>query len=131
MKEETVKKLENFINKRIVYVDKINDYNGITSTLPKDYKEFLNMYNGGNGSIGENAYLQLWTFEDIVELNKDYEVAEFLSGIVLIGSDGGDIAYGINEKGKYIEVPFIGMQDNEVQEIAINFDEFIEYIYSK
>lgn len=73
------------------------NHNGIISIFPADYKEFLDMYNGGSGSVGENSYLQIWAFEDIDELNKDYEVVEFLSKIVLIGSDGGDTAYGINQ----------------------------------
>lgn len=131
MKAETFKKLDGFINKQNKDVDKKNEYSGITSIFPVDYKEFLNMYNGGNGSVGENSYLQLWAFEDIDELNKDYEVAEFLSDIVLIGSDGGDTAYGINQKGKFVEVPFIGMDDEEVKDVAVSFDDFIEYIYNK
>lgn len=131
MKAETIKKLDGFINKQIIDVYKKNEYNGITSIFPADYKEFLNMYNGGKGSVGENSYLQLWALEDIVELNKDYEVAEILSDIVLIGSDGGDTAYGINQKGKYVEVPFIGMDDEEIKEVAVSFDDFIECIFNK
>jgi hypothetical protein len=131
MKAETFKMLENVINKQNKDLDKICEYIGITAIFPEDYTEFLNMYNGGNGSIGENSYLQLWSFEDIAELNEDYAVGEFLTSIVLIGSDGGDTAYGINKNRKYIEVPFIGMDDDEVQEIASDFDEFIEFLYNK
>lgn len=131
MKAETIEKLDNFFNKHIIDVDKNKEYSGITSIFPADYKEFLNMYNGGNGSVGENSYLELWAFEDIDELNKDYEVAEFLSDIVLVGSDGGDTAYGINQKGEFVEVPFIGMDNEEVKEVAVSFDDFIEYIYNK
>lgn len=131
MRAETVKVLDNLFEKQDVNQDKANTNNGVIAKLLDEYKEFLGMYNGGNGSIGEYSYVQLWTFEDIVELNRNYEVDEFLSGIVLIGSDGGDTAYGINEFGKYIEVPFIGMDNDEVQEIASNFDEFIEYLFNK
>ncbi|OYP44792.1 hypothetical protein CG709_04020, partial [Lachnotalea glycerini] len=92
---------------------------------------FLLPYNGGEGNIGENTYLHLWNFEDIEELNDDYGSAEFLTDIILIGSDGGDAAYGINSKGKYIEVPFIGMDDDEVNVIAGDFDGFIEYLNNK
>ena len=38
-------------------------------------------------------------------LNNDYETQEFLNNIILIGSDGGDMAYGIDISGKYVEVP--------------------------
>lgn len=40
------------------------------------------------------------------------------------------MAYGINLEGKYVQVPFIGMDDDEVEIIASDFDEFISYLYS-
>lgn len=43
---------------------------------------------------------------------------EFLHNIILIGSDGGDTAYGIDASGRYIEMPFIGMADEEAVVIA-------------
>ena len=60
-----------------------------------------------------------------------YETHDFLSDVILIGSDGGDMAYGIDINGKYIEVPFIGMDDEEIKVIGNNFDDFINYIWSK
>lgn len=49
----------------------------------------------------------------------------------LIGSDGGDTSYGIDIKGRYIEVTFIGMDDKVVEVVANDFDGFIDYIWSK
>ena len=54
-----------------------------------------------------------------------------MSNVLLIGSDGGDTAYGIDINGKYIEVPFIGMDDEEVKIVADDFDGFIGYVWSK
>ena len=76
----------------------------------------------GEGMVGENNYLLLWEKNEIEELNDDYETQEFLNNIILIGSDGGDMAYGIDISGKYIKVPFIGMDDEEVKIIAEDFD---------
>lgn len=56
---------------------------------------------------------------------------EFLHNIILIGSDGGDTAYGIDASGRYIEMPFIGMADEEAVVIAEDFDGFIKYVWSK
>lgn len=95
------------------------------------FKDFLSQSIYGEGMVGENSYLMLWNGNDICELNDDYEVNEFLTNIMLIGSDGGDTAYGINERGEYIEVPFIGMDDEEVKLIGKNFDEFIDYLWNK
>lgn len=81
--------------------------------------------------IGEKNYLLIWNKSEIEELNNDYETQEFLSNILLIGSDGEDMAYGIDDQGRYIEVPFIGMDDREVKIIAKDFDEFIKYLWDK
>lgn len=130
MRSATIKLLKNLIDTTNVELNSY-DYTGMTCLLSNDYRDFLNQYNGGEGNIGENTYLHLWNFEDIEELNDDYGSSDFLTDVILIGSDGGDTAYGINSKGKYIEVPFIGMDDDEVNVIAGDFDGFIEYLNNK
>ncbi|WP_324822885.1 SMI1/KNR4 family protein [Sinanaerobacter sp. ZZT-01] len=130
MKSDTIKSLRDSFNLTEVELN-IPEYAGLSCFLCKDYIDFLNQYNGGVGNIGENSYLHLWKFEDIEERNKEYGSAEFLTDIILIGSDGGDTAYGINGEGKYIEVPFIGMDDDAVHVIADEFDRFIEYLNKK
>ena len=123
MNKETIEKLKEFD------IRKSEDFE-----LSEKYKVFYKFFEqtiSGEGMVGENNYLMLWNKDDIEELNNDYEVQEFLTDIILIGSDGGDMAYGINVDGKYIEVPFIGMDDDEVIIIAENFDEFIDYVYNK
>ncbi len=39
-------------------------------------------------------------------------------------------AYGINEEGQFFSVPFIGMDDDEVEIMGIDFEEFIEKLFS-
>lgn len=95
----------------------------------KMFEPFVNACLCGEGMIGEDAYLILWNKKDIEELNNDYEVKEFLTNCILIGSDGADTAYGINEKGQYIAVPFIGMDDSEIEIIGQNFEQFISSLY--
>lgn len=117
--------------KKSAISDRIYNFIGITNSFPDDYKEFLCFFNGGNGNISENSYLHLWEYEKIEEFNNDYEAPEFLTDITLIGSDGGDIAYGINKKGQFIEVPFIGMNDDEVNVIGNSFMDFLSYLIRK
>ena len=62
-------------------------------------------------------------------LLKQYQ--EFLSNIMFIGSDGRDTAYEIDINGRFIEVPFIRMDDSEVKIIAYDFDGFINYVWNK
>lgn len=128
MNDELRSLLENAF-KKVALDDKTYDFVGMSSLFPSDYKEFLWMFNGGHGSIGDNSYLQLWERDKIEEFNNDYEAPEYLNNIVLIGSDGGDTAYGINKNGQFIEVPFIGMDDDEVNIISNSFADFINYLY--
>lgn len=92
------------------------------------FEPFIEEMISGEGMVGEESYLILWAKNELEQLNQDYEVDEYLHDILLIGSDGGDMAYGINAQGEYVEVPFIGM-DDEVEVVAGNFDEFISYLW--
>ncbi|MFR2243924.1 MAG: SMI1/KNR4 family protein [Anaerobutyricum soehngenii] len=46
--------------------------------LPDDYKEFMLWSNGGEGNIG-SQYLSLWKIEDLMQLNKEYQIQKYLS----------------------------------------------------
>jgi hypothetical protein len=56
--------------------------------LPADYVQFLQQMNGGEGSLGGNAYVALWRVEELDEKNAGYEVAESAPGLFLFGSNG-------------------------------------------
>ena len=103
----------------------------VISEKYKRFEDYLKLTVSGEGIIGDNNYLMLWGKSEIEELNNDYETQEFLSNVILIGSDGGDVAYGIDVNGQFIEVPFIGMDDEEINIIANDFDDFINYVYKK
>ena len=94
------------------------------------FVQFVNSYSSGEGMIGENSYLLLWEKEDIEELNDIYEVNEFMSDRILIGSDGGDTAYGIDIMGRFFSVPFIGMSNEEMCYLGTTFCEFLENLYN-
>lgn len=94
----------------------------------QDYIKYLKKYGGGCGPIGKNAYLSLWTYHDINELNEGYGILEYLSDFVAIGSDGGDTAYGINSKNEYCQVSFTDLEESEIKIIADSFENFVEYL---
>lgn len=123
------------MNKETIHMlDKFNLSSNEDLQLSERYKVFENFLKqtvSGEGMVGDNNYLLLWEKKEIEELNNDYETQEFLSDVLLIGSDGGDIAYGIDVNGRYIEVPFIGMADEEVKIIADDFDSFVKYVWNK
>ena len=117
------------LREKLIEFNEINSNDSFSSNKYKKFEKYVNECICGEGSIGENSYLILWEKSDIEELNDDYEVNEFLTNSILIGSDGGDIAYGINEEGKFFLVPFIGMDDDEVEILGNNFEEFIEKLF--
>lgn len=123
MTKETIQKLTQF---NLFKEEQLN-----FSERYKEFEQYLRQTITGEGMVGENSYLLLWGKNEIEELNTDYETQEFLSDIILIGSDGGDMAYGIDIMGRYIEVPFIGMDNDEVKIIAYDFDGFIDYVWNK
>jgi hypothetical protein len=99
---------------------------GLAKSLPEGYMAFLERTNGGDGFIGER-YVHLWRAEDLVEVNRAYNTAEFFPGFFLIGSDGGGEAYAfdVSENDPTVfEVPFIGTP-SDARAIASSFDSFV------
>lgn len=99
--------------------------------FPGSYTKFLLGSNGGEGSVGE-LYLVLWRIEDLYELNDAYGVNEFAPGLVIIGSDGGDTAYCLDNRNKlntFVSVPFVGMALDAIQHCGNNLFEFIKYLH--
>lgn len=99
--------------------------------LPAQYADFLMQSNGGEGAVG-NAYLVLWSLEELEGLNQLYEVSRFAPGLFLIGSDGGDTGYGLDvrlDPPPVIEVPLIGLSLSTTKKIASTFHGFLEYLY--
>lgn len=96
--------------------------------LPSDFREFLGYCNGGEGFVGPHSYLVLWPVEELQRFNHDYEVADYLDDVLLIGSSGGGEAYGFQTSvapWRVIQVPFIGMEPKLVDVVAPNFSEFV------
>ena len=96
--------------------------------LPQDYTAFLRQSNGGEGLIGPNSYLILWSVEELVSLNEAYQVNEYAPGLLLFGSDGGGDAYAFNTKecNHIVRVPFVGMDVSAVEQLADDFGGFLE-----
>lgn len=69
--------------------------------------------------------------DDLQSLNDGYHVNEFAPGIVMVGSDGGDIAYAFDTRHNpvsFCRVPFIGMDLSEVEPLGMSFLEFLRLL---
>lgn len=99
--------------------------------LPDGYARFLQQTNGGEGFVG-NAYLILWRVEELLEMNKAYQVAEYAPGLFLFGSDGGGEAFAFDTRSDakpIVTIPFVGMELKLARPVASNFKAFLEELF--
>lgn len=95
--------------------------------LPADYVRFLAFANGGEGFLGED-YLMLWPVEDLVSLNRGYEVETYAPGLLLFGSNGGGEAFAFDRRRTgppIVMVPFVPLELDKVEDAAPAFQEFL------
>ena len=93
--------------------------------LPEDYKEFLQFTNGIEGDTTDN-YFVLWSAEELVELNQAYNVKEFVSNIIIIGSDGAEDAFAFDTTNmSIVKLPFIGMGNIANEKLSDTFEDFL------
>lgn len=112
-------------------IDKLQEL--LDCELPKDYINFILSSNGGEGWIGENSYLMLWRLEDILELNSKYNAFELVPGLLIFGSNGGIDAYAFDTRIEgipIVNIPFIGMNLNEINYLGDTFEKFLENLYN-
>nr|WP_319998200.1 hypothetical protein [uncultured Draconibacterium sp.] len=78
-------------------------------------------------SEDKNLEFEIWSIDDIDNLNKSYEVDEFIPGYYGIGSNGGDEMLTIElNSGIVFSIPFIPMDSSERIEIAKSIYELIK-----
>ncbi|MBR7007730.1 MAG: SMI1/KNR4 family protein [Ruminococcus sp.] len=94
--------------------------------LPKDYLEFMHKHNGGEGPVGENAYLQLTALEELEQFNEDYGIFERLSGIFIFGTDLGGMLFGYKDsEGTYCAIDSCSIAPEDIFWAGKDFEGFI------
>src|SRR3989344_6210233 len=96
--------------------------------LPNDYVQFLQQMNGGEGFIG-NSYVILWRVEELLEMNRAYQVAVYAPGLFLFGSDSGGEAFAFDTRSKakpIVVIPFVGMDVSLARPADQNFEAFLK-----
>ena len=102
----------------------------ITPTeLPAEYLAFLSQSNGGEGELGaEPGWLVMWKAEEVLDLNRQYEVATNAPGFFGFGSNGGGELIAFDTRGAIpypvVALPFIPMEAAEARLIAPSFGRF-------
>lgn len=105
----------------------VTEINGVP--LPREHREFVSENGGGEGAVGEEGYLQLWSLDELAEQNEFYEVLEMLPNCALIGTDLSGSMFGVNDRGEFFAVPDdMGLDAEEIIVLCDTFEEFIERI---
>lgn len=87
---------------------------------------------GGEGFLGEDddgPNVMLWRVEELIEMNKAYEITEHAPWLVVFGSDGGGEALAFDLRSgamPIISLPFIGFDETTVWPLAPNFADFLQ-----
>lgn len=85
-------------------------------SFPSAYLELLRFTNGAKGFI-KDSYVELWQVQELPERNAIYHVRDILTGVILIGSDGGGCALAIDVQASppvFLNVPFIVMNREDI-----------------
>lgn len=96
--------------------------------FPVDYVAFLTQSDGAVGVLGRH-YLSLWPLAEVTSAQKDAAVDEFVPGLILFGSDGGDATYAfMKQEGtiSVVEVSLEGLGEDPPRHRANSFTEFLE-----
>jgi len=100
----------------------------IDCRFPPGYLEFIRQHNGCEGGIPDGQWLVLWPVEELRHYNEMYGTSEFAPELLLIGSNGGAIAYGIERKeGIFVQTEYVRMSREDTVDIG---DDFPEFLYS-
>ena len=94
--------------------------------LPEDYLAFMREHNGGEGDVGGTS-LVLFPLEELRTVNDNYDTENALEGCVIIGGNGGGELYGVDEQGRYFNVPAL-MDKQDISYLGNSFGEFLENV---
>lgn len=96
--------------------------------LPDDYKNFATNYLEFEDFIGEQN-VRLWDFDEIVEINTDYQIFKYLPKTLGIGGNGSGEFIAIEHLGdnnvRIVLSPFIIEKEAHI-EIGNSFTDFLQ-----
>ena len=93
--------------------------------FPYGLLDFLKESNGAD-IYGEEIYVKIWSLTEMIKLNEDYGVAEFIPEFFIFGSDGGNTAFAIEkDSGRIFNIPFIEMTKDDAAFVNESFIDFL------
>ena len=106
----------------------------ITFELPAEYISLMKEFNGGEGEIGENSWLTLFPVEDLVLIQKDYDLLlRQVPDYFLFGKDAADTGYAFHKINQTFHS--FGLMSNfekdAIENCGNTFNNFMEYLYNE
>ncbi len=78
-------------------------------------------------SVEKQLIFDFWEAVNLISLNDDYNIEEYVPGYFGIGSDGGDEILTVElSSGKIYSIPFIPMDSKEKVFIANSIDDLLK-----
>ena len=102
-------------------------------TLPEQYKEFLLLHNGGEGPVGEYGYIAIFGSEELLSSNGEDKINDYHPELFFFASDRGGLFYAFDRSRNQtpiVELPCDSIDNDDVEIVAENFNDFISYIYN-
>ncbi len=90
----------------------ITEVNGIP--LLEDYLTFMHSHNGGEGCVGKNLYVHLYSLEELLQINIDYEISTYFPDCCIFGTNLGGDLYGFDRSGHYFSIDACSMDAEDM-----------------
>ena len=99
--------------------------------LPTDYSEVIRKFNGSEGEVGENSWLDLFPINQLIEINGYYsDLMNQIPDFFLFGKDAADTGFAFHKKnGGYYAFGLIA--PDPIEFYGNTFLEFIEKLYNE
>jgi hypothetical protein len=99
--------------------------------LPNDYIEFMFMHDGAVGLVGD-SYFDLWTLDNVIELNPYFPEEDFSKQVIIIGSNGSGSLFGYDLLDKtFFETDEFQMNREEIIRCGNTFLTLMKYLEMK
>ena len=95
--------------------------------FPEDYTSWLQDNAGLEGDLG-GCYLSLYAVEELVELNRGSAVAEFVPGLIHIGTDGAGEGVGLDLRGADSPVVLVNLHSLRWDEAIYQAESFAVFV---
>ena len=92
--------------------------------FPEAYKEFLLLHNGGEGPVGEYGYIAIFGSKELIHSNGKDPINEYHPELFYFASDQS------KNQNPIVELPSDSIDQDDVEIVAENFSDFINYVYN-